>query len=224
MANEVLTYHDASVETKSREGTATSQAPFELSRLSWPLSCRRDATLWVQNVTGLILKWREQKLDLDLDAQHRSNFFGFANLLKAFTDEIQKEITPKTDEPGWRFISTSLPTWEKRFEELRQLRDNWDSYGGRRISDAAIEKGRAILAAMTAAGCSEQFFVAPTHNGGIEIEWELPSKELVLEIPPNGQPLTYLLVEKTITGEEHEAEKTIPEAEDLKQLLQEIGA
>lgn len=224
MVKNVLTYDDTSVKIRGKEVTATSPA-VELTGFRWPSLCRRDAALWVQNVVGTILKWQEQKLNLDFDAEHRRSFFIFADSLQTFVDEIQKQITPETGyERGQLSISASLPTWGQRFEQLRQLPQNWDSYGASRISDKAIEKGESILTVMTAAAFDQQFFVAPSPKGGVQIEWELPGKELILEIPPSGEPITYLLVETTSTGEEREAEETIAGTEGLKHLLERISA
>ena len=167
---------------------------------------------------------QEEKLNLDFDGQHRHDFFSLADSLKIFVDGIQEEMMPEAGyEQGQLFIGSPLPVWEQHFEQLRQLPENWDSYGAPRISDTAIGKGKSILISMIAAGCSQQFFVAPSPDGGVQIEWELPRKELVLEIPPTGEQVAYLLVETTATGEERETEETIQETEGLEQLLQRIS-
>ncbi len=224
MVESVLAY-DTSVEIRDRE--ATTASPVVFHQLAWfPRSSHEGTVPWVlQNLRGSILKWQEQRLNLDFDPQHRRDFFSSADSSKAFIDKVEEEITPRTGyELEQLCISDSLPTWEQRFKQLRQLPENWDSYGAPRISDKAIEKGRSILTVLMAAGFSQQFFVAPSPNGGIEIEWELPGKELALEIPPTGEPITYLLVETTTTGEDHEAEEATLEMEGLEQLLQRISA
>lgn len=224
MVEKVLTRDNTSVEIRDKQATTASSAAFQLAWFPRPLPSRADAVPRVQNLTGFLLKWREQKLNLDSDEQHRADFFGLAVLLKAFVDEIEKETTPETGyEAGQLRVSASVPTWEQRFEQLRRLPENWDSYGASRIRDKAIEKGKSILTAMTAAGISQVFFVTPAPNGGIQIEWELPGKELVLEIPPTGEQATYLLVETTATGEEREIEEMITEAEGFEQLLERIS-
>lgn len=224
MAENVLTYDDTSVEIRDREATTASHVAFQLAPFSWPLVSHGDAVLWVQNLRGVILKWREQKLNLDFDTQHREDFFSLADSLKALVDEIEKEITPKTGyETEELRIGASLPAWQQRLEQLRQLPENWDSYGAPRISNKAIERGKSILTAVTAAGFSQQFFVAPSSNGGIQIEWEFPGKELMLDIPPSGESVTYLLVETTAAGEERETEETIRGMKGSEWLFQRIS-
>lgn len=223
MVENVLAYDDTSVEIRSREATVASPAAVELTQFPWPLLCSEDAALWVQNLTGFILKRQEQELNLDFDAEHRGYFFGVAKSLKAFEDEIRKQISPEIGyESGQLRIGASVPAWEQRFEQFKQLPENWDSYGASHISDEAIEKGKSILTLMTAAGFSKQPFVAPSPSGGIQIEWYVPGREVVLEIPPTGDPITYSLVETTVSGQECEIEETIPKTEGLAQLLQRI--
>lgn len=222
MVERVLAYDDTSIEIKDKEATSASPRVFWRG-YGWPLLSYGAPVLRVQNLRGFILRWQEQKLNLDFDAQHRCYFFSVDDSLKAFVGEIQRELPETGYEPEQLWISALLPTWEQRFEQLRQLPENWDSYGASRISSNAIEKGKSILTVMTSIGLPQQFFVAPSPDGGIQIEWELPGKELLLEIPPTGEPVRYLLVETTPTGEELEIEGTIPEREGLEQLLQRIG-
>ena len=223
MVEDLLTRDDTSIEMKDEQATTALYAEFRLARFPLPLPSHVGAVPWIENLTGSIIKWREQKLNLDFDPQQREDFFDLANSLGAFVDEIRKETTLEigyeADQPH---ASASIPTWEQRFEQLRQLPENWDSYGASRISDKAIEKGKSVLTAMTAIGFPQLFFVAPSSDSGIQIEWELHEKELVLQIPPTGDPVTYLLVETTATGKERETEETITGTEGLEQLLQRI--
>jgi len=223
MGDNVLVYDDTSVKMGGRGATGAFPAAVDLAQFPWLLLYSEDAALRIQNLMGLILKWQEQGLNLDSDTQHRRHFFSIAKSLKAFEDEIRKETSSEVEyESGQLRLGASVPVWEQRFEQFKQLPENWDSYGASRITDEAIEKGKSILAFMTAAGVLKQSFVAPSPSGGIEIEWYGAGKEVVLEIPPTGAPITYYMVETTVSGQEREIEETIPEKEGLAQLLQRI--
>ena len=224
MVQTILAHDDTSIGIRDRETTFASSAAVELTQFPWPLLCGREATRCVQNLIGLILKQQEQELNLDLNLEHRGYFFGVAETLRAFADEICKEITPEIvyESGQLRIGASSVPAWEQRLEQFRQLPENWDSYGAPRITDEAIEKGKSILTLMTAAGFFEEPFVAPSPSGGIQIEWCIPGGEVELQIPPTGDPITYSMVETTADGQEREIEETIPKTDGLERLLQRI--
>jgi hypothetical protein len=222
MVDQVLTFQDTSAEIKDMETTSTSLWEFGLG-YDWPLLYYGDALSRFQNLRGLILKLQERQLNLDFDEDHRTYFIGIDNLFRDSFDEIKSKIREADYWQEQLWNSSSLPTWEKHFEQLRQLPKNWDSYGAPRISKEAIEKGKSILTVMTSIGFPERFFVAPAPDGGIQIEWNLPRKELILEIPRTGKPVRYLLIETTVAGEEVEIEGNVPEREGLEQLLKRIS-
>lgn len=63
----------------------------------------------------------------------------------------------------------------KRIESFRELGDNWDSYGSRKISEEAIKKAKYFI---------DGLFVAPVSGGGIQIE--LGDGEVFILIHPDG--------------------------------------
>lgn len=122
--------------------------------------------------------------------------------------------------------SSLPPAVERRLAELRRLPEAWDSYGARRVSAEAIEKVKSILlrsCAIGGFGFCQQSFIAPSANGGLAVEWDLPSgKELVLEIPPEGEPIAFLFADPTRVGGEKEKEGSIRQTEDLDEILLKI--
>lgn len=101
----------------------------------------------------------------------------------------------------------------QRLERFRDLTENWDGYGGRAISAAAIEKAHSLLL------IDNTSFVAPGSDGGVGFEWSLESgKELLLEISPEGN-MTYLLIERLPDGSEIETEGALQDGEKLRTLL-----
>jgi hypothetical protein len=119
--------------------------------------------------------------------------------------------------PGAGFWSQATA----RLELLSGLGRNWDSYGAVPITREAIDGARDLLqAAFHAAGYSIPLpFIAPCPDGGIQIEWSLSSGgELLLDVPPGGVPIGYLLV-KAQEGSEHELEGKMPSMSHFDALI-----
>ena len=139
------------------------------------------------------------------------------------------EINPLDE--AWRFPAgpAKWPPQElaHRLSQIRQLPEGWDSYGARAISSLAIEVTEGILErAYGSEGLSLPLpSVAPRSHGGIELEWDVePGRELILEIPPTGEPATFLWVERKSGGHEEEQEGAIASPEHLHHLLRKLGA
>jgi hypothetical protein len=74
----------------------------------------------------------------------------------------------------------------KKLEELRKLESNWDSYGGKPITELALEKTDLLLKALLGIQAVEPF-VCPCSNGGIQLEWHRNGYTLEIEISPEGE-------------------------------------
>lgn len=87
---------------------------------------------------------------------------------------------------GSDFISPASRTWFA--DELRRmaaLPDNWDGYGSPRITRAALDRARRILA--TGAGLNApRPYIGPVTGGGIQTEWDAPGRALEIEVLPDG--------------------------------------
>ena len=114
-----------------------------------------------------------------------------------------------------------------RLNELSRLPDNWDSYGALPISPQVIERATSTLREILAfpeKGISLPF-VAPACDGTIGMEWNAESgKELILDIPPCDQPLSFLLVEPVEGNGEVEIEDVIDEKWTLEMVIQRLLA
>lgn len=121
---------------------------------------------------------------------HRNSF--------AIPDSQWSGVTPKADDSQW------LPTAQKKITELKQLPENWDSYGSRPIQPSAIEQAYELLAILSRLYIPRPE-VFPVPGGGIQFEFQQDRRELELEILPDGS-IGFLLVAET--GEMREG--TIP--------------
>src|SRR5712692_5249858 len=88
--------------------------------------------------------------------------------------------------------STSmLITAMRKLDELKNLPEDWDSYGADPISPNAIAKAKSIIISVVksfsnAIGDVVQLTdVIPIADGGVQLEWVGPHAELEIEISPN---------------------------------------
>ncbi len=95
-------------------------------------------------------------------------------------------------------------TAAERLRKLSKLEPDWDGYGGLTPTKEAITETASLLIEIRKLthGELEEPFIAPLPDGGLELEWELPSGvEAMLVIPPSGREIRYLLDEPTDSGE-----------------------
>ena len=120
-------------------------------------------------------------------------------------------------------LQKTSPQCAERLELLASLEPNWDGYGANGISEITVERCANLLYQLFRDGNrhSEQLFIAPLADGGIELEWDWESgTELMLVIPPSYEPIEYLstTVEQS-SGEETEDEGLITDQSGLQELL-----
>ncbi|MGH8589599.1 MAG: hypothetical protein ACREXX_09795 [Gammaproteobacteria bacterium] len=87
-------------------------------------------------------------------------------------------------------VSQPEPTWLypalHRLQHLSRLGDNWDSYGGRPLTDKAILTALSVIARLL---CDESVppAIVPTSEGGVQLEWHREGDELEIRVTPNGE-------------------------------------
>lgn len=88
--------------------------------------------------------------------------------------------------------SSILATALRKLDELKNLPEDWDSYGADSISPNAIAKAKSIIISVmksfsTAIGDVVRLTdVIPIADGGVQLEWVGPHAELEIEISSNG--------------------------------------
>jgi hypothetical protein len=79
----------------------------------------------------------------------------------------------------------------RKLDELKNLPEDWDSYGADPISPNAIEKAKSIITSVMIAFGSiignvvQLTDIIPIADGGVQLEWTGPHAELEIEISPN---------------------------------------
>lgn len=87
--------------------------------------------------------------------------------------------------------------WRATLDAFRTLERDWDSYGGRPITETAIAAARDLITAVGAA----PYFVAPEAGGGVVVTWQRDADEIEAWIAADGA-LSYLVTRQSpTTGE-----------------------
>lgn len=104
----------------------------------------------------------------------------------------------------------------RKLDELKNLPEDWDSYGADPISPNAIAKAKSIITSvMIAFGGSignvvQLTDVIPIADGGVQLEWVGPHAELEIEISPNGNiGLLYISVSEGRRNYEESKDNTL---------------
>ena len=77
---------------------------------------------------------------------------------------------------------------EARFKELLALEENWDSYRGRPIDPATVERARPFVNWLEAMGCTP--WICPLSDGGLNIE-RAGKDDYCVEVTPSGRITLY---------------------------------
>lgn len=122
-------------------------------------------------------------------------------------DETQENIKNLYTGPKW------LGIVDDRMEEFLELDDNWNSYGAKRINEEIPPKALRLLLKIDSSDTPEPF-VAPTPDGGIDIEWNTEDKLLSFKVRPDG--MRYFFADRK-TKQKDGAE--ISDSTDINELL-----
>ena len=107
-------------------------------------------------------------------------------------------LSPRLSPPHEKTVFDERPgriiDMEETLRRFSELRENWDSYGGRAISPDAIAEARRILKAAINLNLPEPW-VAPGGDAGIGIQWDTNRAELYIDVVPL-EETTYALTPK----------------------------
>lgn len=94
------------------------------------------------------------------------------------------ESGTKRDESRVFFVPRYLAPVAHRMEQFQQLKQDWNSYGARRISSDAMATAMSLLVAYGARIPTPEVF--PTVEGGVKFEWGSDSESVEVEFQPDG--------------------------------------
>lgn len=100
---------------------------------------------------------------------------------------------------------------QTKLQFLESLKDDWDGYGSKAISPAALLKVRQLLDTHP----TTTPFIAPTHDGELMLDWSSDHRELEIETTPDGWSVSGYLKSRAgrdnqFVGEERKIEGLAP--------------
>jgi hypothetical protein len=110
--------------------------------------------------------------------------------------------------------SLQSPAWLReiydRISDLKKLEHNWDSYGALPVADGAISSIRVLLSNLDIDDMPTPH-VAPLPDGGVGLHWRVGSRDLEIEVEPNGAAhyLQTIVGGESISGDPTEAQNAL---------------
>jgi hypothetical protein len=91
-------------------------------------------------------------------------------------------------------VTPKLPNWLEPtiegFSTVLSLRENWDSYGGKRTSADSIKQALAVLTQIMEVN-SPVPSVVPLGSGGLQLEWHRKQQDLEIVFELDAAPIFY---------------------------------
>jgi hypothetical protein len=100
---------------------------------------------------------------------------------------VRVQFTP--DRPNE--LPESFVSLVEKLKEMEVLHADWDSYGGRPLSDAAVTP--AIQLALIGIQRCEAPNLFLRSNGGLGLRWHIGNRELEIDVDPNGKCTAFLV-------------------------------
>ena len=110
----------------------------------------------------------------------------------------------------------------RSLQRIRELPDNWDGDGATCIQEETVLRATRLIreAFQVAPNKLKPPSVAPAFGGMIVAEWSGPGgRELILDIPPAGEPPGFLLVEPSVEGGEIETDAALAPPWSMRLLI-----
>jgi len=89
-------------------------------------------------------------------------------------------------------VSLWLPDAQKELQTLKDLPENWDSYGSPKLTNEASKRAAGLLHELACFGMPKPDLF-PVSGGGLQLEWQRENRELEIEVLPDGS-IEYLKV------------------------------
>ncbi len=104
----------------------------------------------------------------------------------------------------------------RNLENLRELAEDWDSYGSPAVSERLIQNAKAFLNSVEDMHLPKTF-VVPVSGGGVQLEWNVVDKELEVDFLQDNL-VRYLKIVKDNPAEE--GDFSIGDTESAHELIE----
>jgi hypothetical protein len=108
------------------------------------------------------------------------------NFSNIYTGELSKATSLIS------YINLWLEDSQDELHKLKELPENWDSYGSPRIKDVSVKTTADLLINLAKLGMPKPYLF-PVSGGGLQLEWQQSNRELEIEVLPDGR-IEYLKV------------------------------
>jgi hypothetical protein len=151
---------------------------------------------------------------------------GHMNAVAAFAKTGATPWEPVPSSTQWNHVTPLVKAspWLidtlKALAGLSGLQDNWDGYGSPSIQSAALTSARRLVSAIEAEELPTPA-VGPVSGGGIGIVWKVATRELQIEILPDGSVEFLLADVDSATGQERtqEGRLTLAYTDQIRRLV-----
>ncbi len=116
------------------------------------------------------------------------------------------------------------PDWVQRIRVLKELPHGWDGFGAATVTQDAVRSCTKILSAIVdlphCSSIGKKLFIAPLPDGGLELDWDFQvENDLMILVPPEGEPVQFLQTLIDPSGEEREREGILDTDDSLANLF-----
>ena len=121
-------------------------------------------------------------------------------------------------------LEKTQPDWAQRIKVLKELAHGWDGFGAVPVTKDAVKGCLQILSAIIdlphGSKIGKKLFIAPLPDGGLELDWDFQvENDLMILVPPEGEPVRFLQTLIDRSGEEREREGTLDTDDKLANLF-----
>jgi len=121
-------------------------------------------------------------------------------------------------------LEKAEPDLAQRVKVLKELPHGWDGFGAVPLTRDALKSCLEILNAIVdlpdSSSIGRKLFIAPLPDGGLELDWDFQvENDLMILVPPEGEPVQFLQTLLELSGEEREREGILGTDDNLANLF-----
>lgn len=125
---------------------------------------------------------------------------------------------------GFIQLEKAQPHWAQRVKVLKELPHGWDGFGAAPVTKEAVKSCLQILSEIVdlphSSSIGRKLFIAPLPDGGLELDWDFQvENDLMILVPPEGEPVQFLQTFMGLSGEEREREGILDTDDNLANLF-----
>jgi hypothetical protein len=133
-------------------------------------------------------------MNIDATLSYNTNFYFLVNTMQTAEGDLIPPREVKVTISGQAIDPADVSESLRQLEAIRELPENWDSYGSVPPSSTSIWEARKLILDALKECDSLPYFVAPLSGGGVQLEWRGIKRELEVEIGARGE-FGYLVIE-----------------------------